>query len=390
MGRILKLAKNKYKNNRKFNLIGARKAFAFFALFLFLIIPVSVGASLQQDLNNINQKIKGAQNELSNIRAEKNSLQGQINAFNSEISNIEYQISLTNQKINLLNQKIAQTKKEITKAENELQIANERLAEFIRVMYEEGQVSTIEIMAKSGSFNEFVNRSEYLEQVQLKVKQAADKVVELKNKLEKQQKELQKDKKEAETLRISQVSQRNEVAGKRNAKNSLLSITKGNESQYQSLLAKLRKEYLAVQAAIWREINAGNYVSLGSVVRGQTIGYMGNSGYSTGPHLHFEYKPNNIPTNPLSLIYNGTIGHPLPGSYITQGYGVNPSLYGPGGHPGIDFATSYGAPVKAVLDGEIIKRVTGYGNTFPHSFIYGNYVIIKHYNGAYSLYAHLR
>lgn len=51
------------------------------------------------------------------------------------------------------------------------------------------------------------------------------------------------------------------------------------------------------------------------VVRGQQIGLTGNSGFSSGPHLHFEYRPANADVNngyygavdPLPLLLKGEV-----------------------------------------------------------------------------------
>lgn len=43
-------------------------------------------------------------------------------------------------------------------------------------------------------------------------------------------------------------------------------------------------------------VHAGSYVK-----QGQVIAYVGSTGLASGPHLHYEYRINNIPQNPLSV-----------------------------------------------------------------------------------------
>jgi murein DD-endopeptidase MepM/ murein hydrolase activator NlpD len=40
------------------------------------------------------------------------------------------------------------------------------------------------------------------------------------------------------------------------------------------------------------------------ILRGQIIGYVGNTGKSTSPHLHYEVRKNGVPVNPIYFFFN--------------------------------------------------------------------------------------
>ncbi|MFA4871564.1 MAG: peptidoglycan DD-metalloendopeptidase family protein [Patescibacteria group bacterium] len=55
-------------------------------------------------------------------------------------------------------------------------------------------------------------------------------------------------------------------------------------------------------ATLYAHLSSANVKSDQYVSQGQIIGLSGNTGFSSGPHLHFEVRYNGIPVNPLSYL----------------------------------------------------------------------------------------
>ncbi len=128
----------------------------------------------------------------------------------------------------------------------------------------------------------------------------------------------------------------------------------------------------------------------GRVSAGAVVGYEGSTGFSTGPHVHFEVRVNNVPVNPQPYVDNGTLNWPLSSFVISQPFGRTSYsyVYAGGIHTGIDTAGAYGSQVHAPADGVVIFN--GCSPTAGCNSGYGHYWAEQLDNGLIILLGHMQ
>lgn len=338
---------------------------------------------LQQETADLEEKIAQNEGRLKDITL-------QIDSLENKVAELDTEIALANDEIRLTELKLDELQQRLTEAEAELERQKGLLKAALRALYERRDASTVELLIASESFSDFINEQEYLERLQNAVKESADRVIELKAQIKEEQGE-------QERLLNQQQKQKNLLAGKRQEQQNLLDQTEGEEARYRELVndqvRELEEAEEALAAAIAAQLAAGAATSYGPVSRGQVIGELGSTGFSTGPHIHFQVYSGGSTVNPYngSGIING-YDWPLAGGagWVSQSYGcVAPAWYYitscNGGrnsfHSGLDIAASAFTPVVAVADGEIIFRGCQGG--------LGYVVIIDHGGGWQTWYPHM-
>lgn len=336
-----------------------------------------------QSVNDLRNQSAQIQRDIESSNSEANRLQGEANTLRVAISSLDNQIAAATKQIDETNAKINQLQVDLENTQAELERQKELLRANIRALYKRGDASTVELIVGSDNFSKFIDEQEYLERIKAGVQDSTNKVIALKAQIESQKAEQVELQKQQEAARAS-------IADARSQRANILAQTEGEEARFRAIVDSLQSKRQDVEKQLAAKILAGSFASLGSVGQGQPIGRVGMTGFTFGPHLHFEIRNSGFrPMNP-----NGVGAWPLPNyeGNITQQYGCSSIRYAltqpgcpssaPYLHAGLDIGAPIGAPIVAARSGQIIHRGDqGDG--------YGIKVIIKHDDGTYSLYAHL-
>lgn len=354
--------------------------------------PANSGSTftdLQKQLNDNLKKQTELQNNIKNAQNQEKTLATQITIIDSQISLTELQIDETTNRIAQLAIDVTNTTGKLTQTiadlEHKTEIANGR----IRSVYEQGNIKPLEMMLRTNGFNNYILLQKYADAIHDQDVKLITSLKDLQESYEVEKTQLSDQKKSQEDLSAQLNSQKNQLNSQKQQKSSLLIATKNNESTYQSLLAQVKLDQEAIQAALF---NLGT--KLGPVKRGEIIAFQGNTGCSTGTHVHFGYLVGSKPVDPMPYLNNGTLAWPEVNPRITQSFGANPSFYAQlgqyGGHPAIDMTAGYGAPIYAAKNGTAyLASDNGCPSLIPGTGK-GWGISIDHGDGTKTIYWHIK
>lgn len=387
------------------------------ALLLFVVLFLSpIQKTYAQSTDELDKQLREKQQQIQEVTSQLDNAQNQEKTLKSQLNVIETQNKLTNLRIDETNYKISKLLKEITDLDGRLNristtldSLSEALLGIIIKTYKYSTVTPIQMIFSSSSFGDLLRRVKYIQAVQEEEKRYLYKLQATKALYNDQKQDKQIRQSEQERLKKDLEKYEKELSQQKKAKVDLLNVTQNDEKRFQELLVKLKADTDSIARALG---NAG--VKLGSVSRGERIASVGNSGCSTGPHLHFEVmtpahvedgkiigKENKV--DPKPFIDSGKFTKPT-SNYsggdcsnggtchigdITTHFNQTYYIFSKGGdiHRAIDIADYAGASIYAVDSG------TAYATQDPSACYLtgtpGKGVFIDHGNNIVSLYWHI-
>lgn len=152
-----------------------RRSFCMAAVLFAASIPMAqtYAKTTEQQLNEAQQQQQETQQELEGVKDNLSSLEGQRNELQEELSNLNDQLNEVRanleqieENLDLKEGEIEQTQALLAEAREVELEQYESMKERIRFMYENGETTYLEMLFSANGFADFLNRSEYIEQIE--------------------------------------------------------------------------------------------------------------------------------------------------------------------------------------------------------------------------------
>ncbi len=345
--------------------------------------PVSFAASGQEEINDSKKKISDNKEKMKKLQNEKYQVDAKLKELNqlkndaaNYIKKLDGELAEIAAAIEDLEGQMQETENEIVTTQAELEAARaaerEQYASMklrIRYMYEHGSESLLDQLLKAGNLSDMLNKAEYIENVSVYDRNKLDEYMEIREAVAAKEEQLESEYAVLEQTK-AEVEERKASTEKLQAdKTSELNSYKAKIQAAENEAAEMQKNIAGIQAAIRAEEN--NIAAIEARIRREE-----EEARRRAEAEGKEFK--------ALTIGNISFSWPIPGqSRITSGFGTReaPTKGASTTHKGIDVGAPTGSKVTAAASGTVVLAT--------YSSSAGNYIMISHGGGAYTVYMHL-
>lgn len=324
------------------------------SVLLGLIAPLAY-ATNQEVLDQLVQaeaQLEALENERANIEARLAEIEKSQQATYEEIAILDEQISNTTAQIEVTQQAIDALAEDISIEEKNLAVATQKMETqyadmktSIRVMYEAGETTYLDILLASDSFFDMLSRIEITQQIMNHNQSVFEEYAANAQAVEDAKIKLEADKEAQVDFRITLDSQ-------------VITLEKESALVEEKMKELMADEQAALEA---QDANLASEEEMADRVA-QLSKELATQGVYVGGDLMWPTPSSTRITSPF-----GYRVHPISGSYTL--------------HKGVDIGAGGGQDILAANSGTVI--VSDYHSS------YGNYVMIDHGGGMVTLYAHM-
>lgn len=337
----------------------------------------------KEEVEQQKEEAQQAQEE-ANANAEKyqkrvDKLTAAVNELDKQATDISTQIVEKKQEAEDLQNEIDETQTKLAEAQVSEDNQYEAMKKRIQYLYEEGDVAYIDALMSSASFEDSLNKSEYVDQLSTYDQKQLNKLVKTKNDIAEYQQTLKDDLADVEKVKADLETKQADLDDVISQKNAEINKYSDDVEMQKALAAEYAKQESELDDKL-AELARQEQQRL-EEERKQREAEQQQQDNNGGSDNSGSDSDNSGSNNGGSTTGSGKFIWPVSGP-ITDYFGPreSPTAGASSNHMGIDIGCSYGVPIAAADAG--VVTVAEWGESG------GNYVMIDHGNGFVTMYLH--
>ena len=323
----------------------------------------------KEKLSAVESEKQKVEEKLQELSALKSDAAAYIQKLDGELADLQGQIDSLGTQMTEKNAEIEASKVQLAdaKAREEEQYASMKLR--IKYMYENGDTNFLDLLFEAESLSDMLNRAEYIQKVSEYDRQKLDEFVAVRNEIEETELRLTEEYNELDRMKQETEAKQSSVEALQADKQKELESYNAKIQDANADIAQMQSEIAGIQEAIRAEEN--QIAAIEAEIRRQE-----EEARKKAEAQGQSYETKNLGS--ISFIW------PCPASgRITSAFGgrSSPTEGASSNHQGIDIGAPTGSSILAAASGSVVIAT--------YSASAGNYVMINHGGGVYTVYMHM-